>query len=67
MQRAALQMTTGRIPNGTPKGSRTPNLQIRSLALYPVELWVQRGTVKERSLKEQGKRLFAKMLKIEGE
>ncbi len=24
--------------NGAPEGSRTPNLQIRSLALYPIEL-----------------------------
>ena len=27
--------------NGAPEGSRTPNLQIRSLALYPVELQVR--------------------------
>ena len=26
--------------NGAAIGSRTPNLQIRSLALYPVELWL---------------------------
>ena len=26
-----------------PRGSRTPNRQIRSLMLYPVELWAQRG------------------------
>lgn len=25
--------------NGAPKRSRTPNLQIRSLTLYPIELW----------------------------
>ena len=24
---------------GAPKKSRTPNLQIRSLTLYPIELW----------------------------
>jgi hypothetical protein len=27
--------------NGAPKRSRTPNLQIRSLTLYPIELWVR--------------------------
>ena len=26
---------------GTPIGSRTPNLLIRSQTLYPIELWVQ--------------------------
>ena len=31
--------------NGAPKESRTPNLQIRSLTLYPIELWVHRITV----------------------
>ena len=25
--------------SGTPRGSRTPNPQIRSLMLYPIELW----------------------------
>ena len=25
-----------------PRGSRTPNPQIRSLMLYPIELWVQK-------------------------
>ena len=24
-----------------PRGSRTPNLQLRRLPLYPIELWVQ--------------------------
>src|SRR3990172_9809725 len=28
-----------------PRGSRTPNPQIRSLMLYPIELWVQVYTV----------------------
>lgn len=27
--------------NGAPKRSRTSNLQIRSLTLYPVELWAR--------------------------
>ena len=26
--------------SGTPKGSRTPNLLVRSQTLYPIELWV---------------------------
>jgi hypothetical protein len=26
---------------GAPKESRTPNLQIRSLMLYPIELWAR--------------------------
>ncbi len=29
------------VKNGAPKRSRTPNLQIRSLTLYPIELWVR--------------------------
>ena len=29
------------LKNGTPGGSRTPNLLIRSQALYPIELRVQ--------------------------
>lgn len=27
---------------GAPKGSRTPNLLIRSQTLYPIELWAQK-------------------------
>lgn len=27
--------------DGAPKESRTPNLQIRSLMLYPIELWAR--------------------------
>ena len=29
---------TAEIDNGAPEESRTPNLQIRSLTLYPIEL-----------------------------
>ena len=32
--------------NGTPRGSRTPNLLIRSQALYPIELWVHKVLIK---------------------
>ena len=31
------------ISNGTPRGIRTPDLQIRSLPLYPAELWAHRN------------------------
>ena len=34
--------------SGAGKGSRTPNLQIRSLALYPVELQLHKGTANKR-------------------
>jgi hypothetical protein len=27
--------------NGTPRGTRTPNLVVRSHTLYPIELWAQ--------------------------
>ena len=28
---------------GTPKGTRTPNLLVRSQMLYPIELWAHRS------------------------
>lgn len=37
--RCSIQLSYERIKGyGTPEGSRTPNPQIRSLVLYPVEL-----------------------------
>ena len=38
-----------KVKNGAAEGSRTPNLQIRSLALYPVELQLHEGTANKRS------------------
>ena len=38
--RALIQAGFTLIMNGTPGGSRTPNLLVRSQALYPIELRV---------------------------
>ena len=38
---ASRPLGAGIAEDGAPEGSRTPNLQIRSLALYPVELQVR--------------------------
>ena len=48
-----------RAKNGAPSRSRTCNLQIRSLMLYPVELWARRRTVKKKALAGNCKREVA--------
>ena len=35
---------------GAPRRSRTTNLQIRSLTLYPIELWAHMGTYQRDTL-----------------
>ena len=40
--RCSIQLSYERM-SGTPKGSRTPNPQIRSLVLYPIELWTHKS------------------------
>src|SRR3954471_24673261 len=44
--------------NGAGIGSRTPNLQIRSLALYPVELCPHKGTANKRISRSDSKQNF---------
>ena len=34
-----VQVSLQTTHNGVPRGTRTPNLQIRNLALCPIELW----------------------------
>ena len=49
--------------SGTPGESRTPNLLIRSQALYPIELRVQKPKLKNTYLKGMSKRIKAAHLK----
>ncbi len=56
-EKPATDMIAG-FESGTPVGSRTPNLLIRSQTLYPIELRV-RGRAKKRSLVSQCKRIFS--------
>lgn len=37
--------------NGTPRGARTPNLLVRSQALYPIELWAHISRLKKNDLR----------------
>jgi hypothetical protein len=40
--------------NGAARRSRTPNLQIRSLSLYPVELWLHVSDVRKANSRAGG-------------
>jgi hypothetical protein len=51
--RFLLTPRLGRGGRDAPRGTRTPNLLIRSQMLYPIELWAQGGGKATRKLVEQ--------------
>ena len=45
--------------NGAPRGSRTPGLQIRSLLLYPAELWARKNNEEQEVIRKNYPQLLA--------
>src|SRR5690606_28531706 len=43
----------GDAEDGAARRSRTPNLQIRSLSLYPVELWLHRALLERKAYRKR--------------